>query len=754
MIRLNFLLVVFLVFAIVIISETTAFGKEYLQYEVFADSDFSHTRNVCIDPGHGGPTAQKFGNNGDGQGTYGCCYNLSEQWVNLQVAYALRDSLYLWGSCPNQIVMGVIMTREGQTDIPTYPYGLWWRVRVANYANMGSPVNEFISIHHNGFDSMSTAPQGTESRWWNSINTDSSATRDTTSKLARKVSMKIHDNFNTDAECYECYEHRPTLPVDFFVLRNSRPPSVISEASDIHAYTHWEEELRFMDSTVFWHAMVEAGGINRGWCSYRNNSGFVTIRNSAITGNDGYLWTRWDQLGSIQWASPYHTVWEEGEQGWISFPYPYQYIGGVKVYFHHIEELEHGYYSTYPDYFYVVPHCSTHTIVAYWTGGPYSAQLYYPNGGELWHTCEQRSITWNASVGVNSTTRMNVYLSRDGGNNFAPISIDLPNTGSYTWKVSGLASQQCKIRVVAHDTAGNQASDVSDQNFTIQGLAVSVNYPNGMEIWHIGEQRTITWSSAYLCTTSHVDIYLSRDGGSNFAPIISDLLNTGSYVWTVTGPYSANCRVKVIVDDIFGNSAWDVSNQDFSISASGNNNPAIDTGLHCKYAQQECNECIKLGESFTLEVHAHDLDGDSLYYVWHCGPPPSGGHFSNGQNLMITAQNYVVYTAPSQKGKDYSDFLSVAVMDVRGGQTWTSGTLWIYDPATKCLCGDFIKDLIVDASDLIFLLNYFFAHGPSFDPTEIGDVNNDCVVDVSDLIYLLNYLFAHGPQPECCWIHY
>jgi N-acetylmuramoyl-L-alanine amidase len=86
--RLNFLLVVFLVFAIVIISETTTFGEEYIQYEVFADSDFSHTHNVCIDPGHGGPTAEKFGDNGDGAGTHGCCYGLSEQWVNLHVASA------------------------------------------------------------------------------------------------------------------------------------------------------------------------------------------------------------------------------------------------------------------------------------------------------------------------------------------------------------------------------------------------------------------------------------------------------------------------------------------------------------------------------------------------------------------------------------------------------------------------------------------------------------------------------------------
>jgi hypothetical protein len=65
-----------------------SFAEIYSEYEVFADSDFSHAHDICIDPGHGGPTAQKFGNNGDGQGTYGCCYDLSEQWVNMQVDLA------------------------------------------------------------------------------------------------------------------------------------------------------------------------------------------------------------------------------------------------------------------------------------------------------------------------------------------------------------------------------------------------------------------------------------------------------------------------------------------------------------------------------------------------------------------------------------------------------------------------------------------------------------------------------------------
>jgi len=87
----KFTLFALLFSAILVFAETTALADEYIQYEVFADSDFSHTHNVCIDPGHGGPGASKYGPNEDGHGTCGPVLGLSEQWVNLQVALELRD---------------------------------------------------------------------------------------------------------------------------------------------------------------------------------------------------------------------------------------------------------------------------------------------------------------------------------------------------------------------------------------------------------------------------------------------------------------------------------------------------------------------------------------------------------------------------------------------------------------------------------------------------------------------------------------
>jgi hypothetical protein len=59
-------------------------------------------------------------------------------------------------------------------------------------------------------------------------------------------------------------------------------------------------------------------------------------------------------------------------------------------------------------------------------------------------------------------------------------------------------------------------------------------------------------------------------------------------------------------------------------------------------------------------------------------------------------------------------------------------------------------DGTVDVSDIVFLLNYLFVHGPTPDPYSEGDVTCDGVIDISDVVFLLNYLFIHGPAPHCC----
>ena len=67
--------------------------------------------------------------------------------------------------------------------------------------------------------------------------------------------------------------------------------------------------------------------------------------------------------------------------------------------------------------------------------------------------------------------------------------------------------------------------------------------------------------------------------------------------------------------------------------------------------------------------------------------------------------------------------------------------------------GDSNHDMIVNVTDVIYLINYLFKSGPPPYPIVAADVNADCIVNITDVIYLINYLFKGGPAPKpgCVW---
>jgi hypothetical protein len=63
--------------------------------------------------------------------------------------------------------------------------------------------------------------------------------------------------------------------------------------------------------------------------------------------------------------------------------------------------------------------------------------------------------------------------------------------------------------------------------------------------------------------------------------------------------------------------------------------------------------------------------------------------------------------------------------------------------------GDVMPDCVINISDVVFLINYWFLDppGPAPDPLCMGDVNRDGNVDSDDIMYLISYLFLGGPPP-------
>lgn len=92
--------------------------------------------------------------------------------------------------------------------------------------------------------------------------------------------------------------------------------------------------------------------------------------------------------------------------------------------------------------------------------------------------------------------------------------------------------------------------------------SIAVTYPNGGEVWNVGSTKRIQWS--WTGSFTSFTLQISRDGGSSWSTIESGLPGNYTYRdWTVTGPASSSCRVKVI-GYYSGGSISDTSNANFT----------------------------------------------------------------------------------------------------------------------------------------------------------------------------------------------
>jgi len=93
--------------------------------------------------------------------------------------------------------------------------------------------------------------------------------------------------------------------------------------------------------------------------------------------------------------------------------------------------------------------------------------------------------------------------------------------------------------------------------------------PAGGETWTIGKTMTISWASSQL--SGDVKIELSRDGGMNWSSLAASADNTGFFPWTVTGPASTQCLIRVSAAS--NPSISDTSDVPFSILSEALPNP-------------------------------------------------------------------------------------------------------------------------------------------------------------------------------------
>jgi PKD repeat protein len=168
-------------------------------------------------------------------------------------------------------------------------------------------------------------------------------------------------------------------------------------------------------------------------------------------------------------------------------------------------------------------------------------------------------------IPVTSTNDRNQFVLLDANSEATPIFDD--NVG--TNLVAGFRIQKENnggfIYIAGRPYRMNNAAMYQDYNYMINNWLnysnLSLQSPNGGEVWIVGETEEITWADINVYD---VKIELSVDNGNSWTTIIESTPNTGRYLWQVTAPDSSDQSL-IKITNTADNSVNDVSDAVFTI---------------------------------------------------------------------------------------------------------------------------------------------------------------------------------------------
>lgn len=154
--------------------------------------------------------------------------------------------------------------------------------------------------------------------------------------------------------------------------------------------------------------------------------------------------------------------------------------------------------------------------------------------------------------------RMIVRVSIDGGQTFPHTIFDKAG------------NELATVAATSNNFVPTSNSDWDTFTYSLESIvtfsSVSVQSPNGGEVWVVGETEDITWSGVNV---NDVKIELSTDNGTNWSTIIASTPNTGTYAWDVTAQDSSDeCLIRIT--NVANGFVYDVSDNVFTIDIISN----------------------------------------------------------------------------------------------------------------------------------------------------------------------------------------
>ena len=165
--------------------------------------------------------------------------------------------------------------------------------------------------------------------------------------------------------------------------------------------------------------------------------------------------------------------------------------------------------------------------------------ITYPNGGEVVLPGTQDTIRWNEYSDIEI---VKIELQRGEDLGFETISASTENDGEFSYSFNGPLSYNCTLKISSLD---EEVSDISDSLFSIS--AFTIVYPAENTVMSYDSLDSLLWQD--IGGIELIDIELSLDNGLTWSTIEQGVPNTGKYYFTVPGPPSENCVLKIVANE-------------------------------------------------------------------------------------------------------------------------------------------------------------------------------------------------------------
>jgi len=228
---------------------------------------------------------------------------------------------------------------------------------------------------------------------------------------------------------------------------------------------------------------------------------------------------------------------------------------------------------------------------------------------------------------------------------------------------------------------------------SVEAQTITVTSPNIGANWEVGSSRWITWTTTGV--VGSVQIEYSYDGGGTWLNIISTTPNTGGHFFTVPGPPSTNCLVRI--SEAADGIPTDVSDAVFTASGYVLNSP-------------NGGESLEAGDSFNITWNTIGVSGDvrieysidngSTWKSIAASTPDVGTYSWTVPNDASSTCLVRVAKATDGFPRDESDGVfsisGLTVTSPNGGENWDPGSSQDITWTSTGTIGDVAIDYSVD----------------------------------------------------------